>query len=337
MSPAQIVPVFRADDFRAVDGANLGDPLSFAAELILDDAYALPGEPEPQTLAICPSGTDGALEIAAGGTLGTPGARLHLDSCLTLMPANGNTVEALVLVELSGAEATAADAVYVMPLASIAPREEYRLVGIDRASARRKLAQYACVAFTRGTAITLASGAQRPIEELRPGDRVLTRDAGPREVRWIGQTTLRASGAFAPIRIRAGALNNSGDLVVSPGHRLFIYQREDALGLGRAEVLVQARHLVNGTTVTRMDGGFVDYFQLLFDDHHIVYAEGIAAESLLLDTATEAALPADLARDLIGRATRQGAGLGSVEVDEGQIRAADAADAAETLRRASLH
>jgi hypothetical protein len=147
MPPAQIVPVFRADDFRAVDGANLGDPLSFAAELILDDAYALPGEPEPQTLAICPSGTDGALEIAAGGTLGTPGARLHLDSCLTLMPANGNTVEALVLVELSGAEATAADAVYVMPLASIAPREEYRLVGIDRASARRKLAQYACVAL----------------------------------------------------------------------------------------------------------------------------------------------------------------------------------------------
>ncbi len=333
MPPAQIVPVFRAHDFRAVDGANLGDPLSFAAELILDDAYALAAGLRQQTLAIRPNEAEGGLKVASGGTLGSPGARLHLDSCLTLMPANGNTVEALVLVELAGAEAPAAAAVYLMPLASIAPREEYRLVGIDRASARRKLAQYACVAFTRGTAITLASGAQRPIEELRPGDRVLTRDAGPREVRWIGQTTLRASGAFAPIRIRAGALNNSGDLVVSPGHRLFIYQREDALGLGRAEVLVQARHLVNGTTVTRMDGGFVDYFQLLFDDHHIVYAEGIAAESLLLDTATEAALPADLARDLIRRAPQRRAGFFAVEVDEGQIREADAA---ETLKRASL-
>ena len=44
----------------------------------------------------------------------------------------------------------------------------------------------------------------------------------------------------------------------------------------------------------RHDGGFVDYFQLLFDEHQIIYAEGIAAESLLIDPRTLAAVPEDV-------------------------------------------
>ncbi|MDO7631218.1 MAG: Hint domain-containing protein, partial [Loktanella sp.] len=68
-------------------------------------------------------------------------------------------------------------------------------------------------------------------------------------------------------------------------------QRQDRLGAGRSEVLVKVRHLINGDTVYQRDGGFVDYFQLLFDDHQIIYAEGIAAESLLIDPRTRAALP----------------------------------------------
>ncbi len=113
-------------------------------------------------------------------------------------------------------------------------------------------------------------------------------------MRWVGQSTTRAVGQFSPIRIKAGTLHNENDLLVSPDHRLFIYQRSDALGAGRSEVLVRARHLVNGDTVSRQDGGFVDYFQLLFDEHQIIYAEGIAAETLLVDTRTRAALPDEL-------------------------------------------
>jgi hypothetical protein len=153
-------------------------------------------------------------------------------------------------------------AVFLAPLTTLESRIEYRLVGIDTKTARQKFGQVACVSFARGTHITLSSGEQRLIEDLRTGDKVLTRDDGVQQIRWIGQTTTRAVGEFAPIKIKAGALNNTNDLIISPDHRLFVYQRSDQLGAGRAELLVKARHLVNGDTVTQMQGGFVDYFQL---------------------------------------------------------------------------
>ena len=150
------------------------------------------------------------------------------------------------------------------------------------------------MSFTRSTLITLANGIQKPIEQLNIGDRVLTRDHGPREIRWIGQQTVRATGSFAPIIIKKGTLNNENDLTVSPNHRLFIYQRKDRLRAGRAEVLVKAKLLVNGVNVVQSAGGFVEYYQLLFDNHEIIYAEGIAAESMFVDTQIKAYLPADI-------------------------------------------
>jgi len=288
---AASVPVFRAADFLVVNGANQDDELSFADELMLDDTYWIADNARLTRLAI-ETGEDGAITLSPDTAAGTPGAEIHIDSCLTFMSDNGDTAEVLVLVEVDRTDCVAE--IFALPLASFRPRTDYRLVGIDRDGAKRKFAEVACVSFTRGTRITMASGAQRPIEELRVGDRVLTRDDGVQEIRWIGQSTVRAVGEFAPIVIAAGTLNNEADLIVSPDHRLFIYQREDALGAGRKEVLVRARHLVNGDTIVQQDGGFVEYFQLLFDSHQIIYAEGIAAETLLVDSRTRAALPPEL-------------------------------------------
>jgi hypothetical protein len=66
---------------------------------------------------------------------------------------------------------------------------------------------------------------------------------------------------------------------------------------------------VNGTTITRQDGGFVEYYQLLFDAHQVIYAEGIAAETLLLDERTRPALPEDLASTLQDSGLRHSADL----------------------------
>ncbi|WP_299842242.1 Hint domain-containing protein [uncultured Roseovarius sp.] len=293
--PTQSIPVFRSADLSVVNGANLGDPISFAAELDLDDTYELNQAAEPYRLSLQSDGKGGQV-IAPETAIGTPGATLHMDCCLTLMSGNGVTTEVLVLVEVDGKGDV--EEIYALPLAPLTPRLGYSLVGINSDSARTKFAEVACVSFTRGTHITLTSGEQKCIEELNVGDTVLTRDDGPQKIRWIGHATVRATGDFAPIRIKAGALHNENDLLVSPDHRLFIYQRSDALGAGRNELLVRARHLVNGDTVIQEDGGFVDYFQLLFDEHQIIYAEGIAAETLLVDTRTRPVLPAELSQEL---------------------------------------
>jgi len=329
-APAQSIPVYRATDMVAIDGANMGDTLSFADELILDDVYHLRAAAQVQRLSLVPT-PEHSFRVADDTSLGAAGAQLFLDSALMFMSPDGQTQEAILIVEVD-AEGGAAD-IYLLPLTALMPQIEYRLVGVDTDSPLQKFGQVACVSFTRGTHITLASGAQCLIEDLKEGDRVLTRDDGVQNIRWIGQNTVRATGEFAPICIKAGTLNNSNDLIVSPDHRLFIYQRTDEVGAGRSELLVKARHLVNEETVIRQDGGFVDYFQLLFDSHQIIYAEGIAAESMLIDTRTKPVLPDDLAEamgDVIaGHSDLPHAGL---DVHENLLKRPDAA---ALLRKAS--
>ena len=290
--PTQVLSVLRADDITVVDGVAQGDAMTFADELVMDDVYQIKVGSERVSIAV--SQTANGLTLDSQTPTGHAGNLVHLDSAVTLMSPDGTTFEALVMVEV---EDDAVANIYLLPFAPLAQKIDYRLVGIDRDTAASRFAEVACVSFTRGTHIAMASGAQVPIENLKIGDKVLTRDDGPKEVRWVGSSTVRAVGAFAPIVIRKAVLHNENDLVLSPDHRIFIYQRQDAVGAGRAELLVKVSHLVNGTTVFQQDGGFVEYFQLLFDDHQIIYAEGIAAESLLIDTRTRNALPSDVATD----------------------------------------
>lgn len=327
-APVQTLPVFRATDFCVTDGANLGDALSFADELMLDDIYTL-HEGAPQTLLAISQSDGTGFVIAAGSDIGTVGDPLHLDCAITLMGPDSTTFDAVVLVEVNAAGDNIEN-IYLLALAPLDPHSQYRLVGVDPLAARARMAEVACVSFTRGTRITMASGQQCLIEDLKVGDKVLSRDDGPQAVRWIGQTTMRAVGDFAPILITKGTLNNENDLIVSPNHRLFIYQRVDEVRAGRSEVLVKAKHLINGDTVRRNEGGFVDYFQLLFDDHQIIFAEGIAAESLLLDERTTPALPDDVVHGdvpLHAKRTHEDFEIGSDTSNN--------ADMAERLRRSS--
>lgn len=279
------IDVFGAADFIATAGVMIGEPLSFADELVLDDVYQLTEGAALTALQLLSRDAD--LQRTE-----PPHDIVHLDCCLTLMAPDGGTNDALVLVEVHD---DAVAAIYLLPLGELVAAVNYRLVGLARHTATRRFAEAASGSFARGTHIAMGDGEMRPIETLKAGDLVLTRDAGKQPVRWIGQTTLRATGSFAPVVITKGALHNENDLVLRPDHRLFVYQREDHAGVGRAEVLIKARHLLNGETVVRRRGGFIDYFQLIFDEHYIIYAEGIAAESHLVDPRTRAALPDEAA------------------------------------------
>lgn len=290
LSSSLSVLAYRADQFFVETGANLGDAFGVFEDLVLDDTYQLVTGSTVGRLALnaCPNGE---ITVADNTELGQAGARLHLDCVVTLMPAVGPNVEVVSAVEVD-AEGMISG-IYLLPLAPLRVDQGYVLVDANQDQPRQKLAQLASASFSRGTHITLASGAQCKIEDLKIGDRILTRDEGPREIRWIGQTTAPAVGDLAPILIKQGALNNANDLIVSPQHRLMVYQRSDTIGLGTPEVLVRASDLVNGTTVLVQQGGYVDYFQILFDRHHIIYAEGIAAETLLLTPFTAPALSSE--------------------------------------------
>jgi hypothetical protein len=131
-----------------------------------------------------------------------------------------------------------------------------------------------------GTLIATPDG-ERPAEDLMPGDLVLTQDDGPQPLRSIGTRTVAATGKFAPIHIRANTFGEHRDLLVSPLHRVLIRDNLAEILFGEAEVLVAARDLVNDATVTRREGGQVEYVHLMFDRHQVVFSEGLETESYL--------------------------------------------------------
>lgn len=132
--------------------------------------------------------------------------------------------------------------------------------------------------FTRSTPIDTPDGS-RPVEKLRAGDLISTVDHGAQKLRWIGRRRVRAQGAMAPVRIQAGALGNRCALTVSPQHRLLLSGWRAELFCAAPEVLVPAIALVNGDTITRLSGGEVEYFHLLFDRHELVISSGMISES----------------------------------------------------------
>lgn len=122
----------------------------------------------------------------------------------------------------------------------------------------------------------------RPVESLQPGDLIHTADYGDLPLRWIGQRTVAARGNHRPVRIRRGTFGATQDIWLSQQHRVVIGGYRAQLLFGEDEVLVKARDLVDGTDVQIETGwDIVTYLHLLFGEHQIVEASGLACESYL--------------------------------------------------------
>ncbi|AHM02614.1 hypothetical protein roselon_00157 [Roseibacterium elongatum DSM 19469] len=306
-------------------GANEGDTIGLEEAVVPGDVYRLAARERIARLAISDTGREQPC-VADGSEVGHPGDVLTIAACHLLMAPAGDLVEVLVLVLT---DADGSSALHLLPLSRLLPNVEYELVGTETEDAPQRFADIASVSFLAGTHLTLANGRQIPVEDLRIGDRLLTRDNGPRPIRWIAHQTRRATGAAAPIRLIAGTLNTARDLRLSPQHRLFIWQRRDELGTGRADLMVKADLLVNGTTVLREEGGFVDSYQIVFDSHEIIYAEGIAVESMLVTGQMRALLPKDLG---LSNDPDAQADAAEIEIDETKTGSDDIVD---RLTRAS--
>ncbi len=132
--------------------------------------------------------------------------------------------------------------------------------------------------FYPGTAIATPHGST-PVEELRPGDLVLTHQGAALPVRWIGRSDVSTRFAdphrVLPIRITAAALGGGlprRDLLVSPDHALFL-----------GGVLVQAGALAGTPGIWRerdVPERF-SYYHVELASHELLLAEGVAAESFV--------------------------------------------------------
>ncbi len=153
---------------------------------------------------------------------------------------------------------------------------------------RRIVEQPAGVICFAGGTIVDTPGGPRPVEALREGDRLSTRDDGPQEILWIGRrhvsgARMQAMPELRPIRVRAGALGNrfpAPDLLVSPSHRLLLRGAVAEALFNAREVLVAAYDMLNDRTILR-DHTLreVTYFHLMLERHQIVWANGVESES----------------------------------------------------------
>ncbi|WP_391482031.1 Hint domain-containing protein [Nereida sp. NH-UV-3] len=140
--------------------------------------------------------------------------------------------------------------------------------------------------FTPGTRIATDKG-ERLVQDLREGDRVITRDNGIQEIRWVGRKDVNHKGLagapeLKPVIIRAGALGNDlpeRDMIVSPNHRMLIANDRAELYFEEREVLVSAKHLVGSDGIERLNTQTASYIHFMFDQHEVVLSDGTWSES----------------------------------------------------------
>ncbi|MEM7723354.1 MAG: Hint domain-containing protein [Pseudomonadota bacterium] len=140
--------------------------------------------------------------------------------------------------------------------------------------------------FTPGTMIATPTG-EVPVENLQVGDRVITRDNGLQEIRWVRHRTLNRDELLKapnlrPILIKEGSLGHGlpeRDMLVSPQHRVLVSDEKTQLYFEESEVLVAAKHLLNSGSIVRMDTLRTTYIHFMFDRHEVVLSDGAWTES----------------------------------------------------------
>ncbi|MEM1430973.1 MAG: Hint domain-containing protein [Pseudomonadota bacterium] len=185
-------------------------------------------------------------------------------------------------------------------------------VGAASPDAGNAAADANAICFCPGTRVLTLNG-WRPVECLRVGDRVLTRDSGAQRIRWIGRRAFAGTGPLAPVEVARGVLGADRPVRLSPQHRLLLSGPHIAALTGEAEALCPALHLVDGARIRRRQTPWVTYLHLMFDKHEVIWADGLAAESFRLGPATAAAMTPAMRREFealfpgqLARAARPG-------------------------------
>jgi len=162
-----------------------------------------------------------------------------------------------------------------------------RTIGKEAPVTRRTEFGTGVICFTEDTMIDTPDGA-RPVQDIREGDWVLTKDNGTQQVMWRGQRRMSGARFFAmpelrPVRIRAGAFEAGRpdrDLLVSPKHRLLVQGAMAKSLFNTEEVMVAAELLVNDHSIlVDYNVAATTYHHLMMEDHQVLFANGVETES----------------------------------------------------------
>lgn len=143
------------------------------------------------------------------------------------------------------------------------------------------------VCFTSGSYVATPQG-QKPVEDIRPGDVVITRDNGLQTVRWANSRTLNASELTAnahlkPVLIKKDTFGQGRpmqDMYVSPQHKMLVNDWRASLLFAEQEILAPAKGLINGRNILRADrNDSVTYVHFLFDRHEVILVDDVWSES----------------------------------------------------------
>jgi hypothetical protein len=139
--------------------------------------------------------------------------------------------------------------------------------------------------FAAGTRILTTRGEVR-VEDLRVGDCAVSGFGGCSEIIWTGHREVDCArhpvpAEVWPVRICAGAFGDGMParlLRVSPDHAVFVASTSASTVEG---VLIPAKYLVNGTTVTQEAAASITYWHVECAKHEVLLAEGLPTESYL--------------------------------------------------------
>jgi hypothetical protein len=131
--------------------------------------------------------------------------------------------------------------------------------------------------YRRGTRIATARG-EIAVEALRVGDLAFTASGAAKPIHWVGHRDIYCRRhpnprAVWPVRVSAGAFGDaqpSRDLWLSPGHCVAV-----------EGVLIPIRYLLNGRSIALVETDRVEYWHVELNEHDIILAEGLTAESYL--------------------------------------------------------
>lgn len=131
--------------------------------------------------------------------------------------------------------------------------------------------------FAAGSRILTQQG-EIAVEHLAIGDCVTTVEGEQKPITWIGHRRVDCRrhpepGTVWPVRVAAHAFAQNvphRDLLLSPDHAVF------ADG-----VLIPVKHLVNDGSVRQIPLPQITYFHIALDQHAVILAEGLPAETYL--------------------------------------------------------